>query len=63
MLAIDGDDTAEGTVLSLLGGVGWSLVSSLWERVQLGVQEGGQRPEGRPPFWDEDRPDVFSLPL
>lgn len=40
------------------------MVPSLWERVQLGVQAGRQRPEGRPPFWDEDRPGVFfSAPL
>lgn len=36
---------------------------SSWERVQLGVQVGGQKPKGRPPFWDGDRPGVFSLPL
>lgn len=41
-------DMAEGTVPIL--SLGESLVPSLWERLQLGGQVGGQGPEGRPPF-------------
>lgn len=48
MLALDGDGYGRGHCFVLTSGE--SLVPSLWKRVQLGVQVGGQRPEGRPAF-------------